>query len=70
VDDPRITSTILGFTKESALVRTPDALDVDLPAVFWREIEDAVPAPEDWLDHAEPTQVSAPLTELQRNQQR
>lgn len=52
--DPRITATITGFTKESTLVRTLDALDVDLAEFFWQEIEALTPDPEHWLDNNEP----------------
>jgi D-threo-aldose 1-dehydrogenase len=52
--DPRITSTVTGFTKRSTLDRTLEALDVDLPESFWQEIEAVTPGPEHWLDHNEP----------------
>lgn len=52
--DPRITATITGFTKESTLMRTLDALDVHLPESFWQEIEALTPDPEHWLDNNEP----------------
>jgi D-threo-aldose 1-dehydrogenase len=54
--DPRITATITGFTKESTLVRTLDALNANLPETFWQEIEALTPAPEHWLDNNEPIQ--------------
>jgi D-threo-aldose 1-dehydrogenase len=48
--DPRITATITGFTKQSTLDRTLEALDVDLPESFWQEIEELTPPSEHWLD--------------------
>ena len=55
--DQRITSSIAGFTKEATLVRTLDALDVELPDPFWQEIEALTPSPEHWLDATEPTEA-------------
>lgn len=48
--DPRITSTVAGFTKATTLQRTLAAAEVELPAAFWGEMEGLVPAPEHWLD--------------------
>jgi D-threo-aldose 1-dehydrogenase len=51
--DERITTSIAGFTKEATLARTLNALDVELPAPFWQEIEALAPSPEHWLDAVE-----------------
>lgn len=52
--DPRITSTVTGFTKVSTMTRTLDSLDADLLPAFWDELETLVPAPEHWLDNNPP----------------
>jgi D-threo-aldose 1-dehydrogenase len=52
--DPRIASTVTGFTKPSTLARTLEAVKVDLPEPFWEEIETLVPHPEHWLDNNDP----------------
>jgi D-threo-aldose 1-dehydrogenase len=52
--DPKITVTVTGFTKQSTLDRTLDAVEVELPDAFWEELESLVPAPEHWLDTNDP----------------
>ena len=52
--DPRIASTVAGFTKGSTLERTLAARDIDLPAELWDGIEQLVPDPEHWLDNNPP----------------
>jgi aryl-alcohol dehydrogenase-like predicted oxidoreductase len=52
--DPRIASTVTGFTKQSTLERTLEAVDENLPESFWAEIEALVPQPEHWLDNNPP----------------
>jgi D-threo-aldose 1-dehydrogenase len=48
--DPLISSTVVGFSKAGRLSSILAARDVDLPDEFWREIDDLMPAPENWLD--------------------
>jgi D-threo-aldose 1-dehydrogenase len=52
--DPKITATVTGFTKQSTLVRTLDAAEVELPDAFWEELESLVPDPGHWLDNNDP----------------
>ena len=52
--DPRVTSTVTGFTKPSTMTRTLEALDTAMPEPFWDELEALVPAPEHWLDNNSP----------------
>ena len=52
--DPKITATVTGFTKQSTLARTLDAVEVDLPDPLWEELESLVPDPEHWLDDNDP----------------
>ncbi|MFV0252609.1 MAG: aldo/keto reductase [Beutenbergiaceae bacterium] len=51
--DPRISSTVVGFTHAATLARTLASAQADLPDAFWNELEDLVPDPKYWLD-AEP----------------
>jgi D-threo-aldose 1-dehydrogenase len=48
--DPRITSTVTGFTRRETMGATLSALEVDLSDQFWDEIESLVPAASEWLD--------------------
>jgi D-threo-aldose 1-dehydrogenase len=52
--NPRIASTVAGFTTPTTLAHTLDALDADLEEAFWEEIESLAPPPEYWLDNNEP----------------
>ena len=52
--NPKITSTVTGFSKPSTLARTLTAIEADLPEPFWAEIDELAPAPEHWLDTKDP----------------
>ena len=48
--DQRISSTIVGFSKQSRLRTILAAAATELPEAFWGELEQFVPSPENWLD--------------------
>lgn len=48
--DGRIASTVIGFSKPARLQRIVVAAATELPEPFWDELEQLVPAPENWLD--------------------
>ena len=48
--EPRIHTTVIGFTKASRIVDVTTALGTELSDDFWAEIDDVLPAPEFWLD--------------------
>jgi aryl-alcohol dehydrogenase-like predicted oxidoreductase len=50
VRDPQIVSTIVGFSKLPRLEQITTALETDLPAEFWDELEELTPTRENWLD--------------------
>jgi len=50
--DPRIASTIVGFTQTSRIAALTAVASLELPDEFWERVESLVPAPEHWLDHA------------------
>ncbi|WP_193103906.1 aldo/keto reductase [Brachybacterium sp. FME24] len=47
--DPRITSTAVGFSKQSRIEQTLTALNTDVPKQLWDCLEELVPPQEDWL---------------------
>lgn len=47
--DPRITSTAVGFSKQSRIAQTLTALGTDVPQHLWDRLEELVPPQEDWL---------------------
>jgi len=49
--DPRIASTVVGFTKSERIGQLLAAASVELPETFWTQLEELVPEPENWLDH-------------------
>lgn len=50
--DPRVHSTVIGFSRVERIAPTLAAADLVLPASFWTELEDLLPSPEHWLDAA------------------
>ncbi|MCL2514590.1 MAG: aldo/keto reductase [Microbacteriaceae bacterium] len=48
--DPRLSATIVGFTKPARIAESLAAASLDLPEAFWARVEELVPAPENWLD--------------------
>jgi D-threo-aldose 1-dehydrogenase len=48
--DERITSTIVGFSKKERLVSILAAANTSFPDEFWQQVDDLLPAPENWLD--------------------
>lgn len=48
--DKRITATIVGFSKRKRLASILASAAITLPDEFWRQVEDLLPAPENWLD--------------------
>jgi D-threo-aldose 1-dehydrogenase len=50
VDDPRITATVVGFSKPSRLSSTVDALTAELPPELFDRLADLLPSPDNWLD--------------------
>ena len=48
--DPRVHSTVVGFSRIERIASTLAAADLDLPEAFWAELEALLPAPEHWLD--------------------
>jgi len=46
----RISSTIVGFSKQSRLRTILATAATELPEAFWDQLEQFVPAPENWLD--------------------
>ncbi len=49
--DPRIATTVVGFSKPTRIATTVAAATADLPDSLWDELESLVPPPENWLDH-------------------
>lgn len=49
LQDPRIASTAIGFSKASRIAQTLDALSVEVPQRLWDQIEELVPPREAWL---------------------
>lgn len=50
--DPSIDTTIVGLSKIGRIDPTIAAATIDLPLEFWNELEDLLPAAENWLDAA------------------
>jgi D-threo-aldose 1-dehydrogenase len=48
--DPRIASTVVGFSKPQRIPRLMKAAQTVLPDAFWSELEQFVPTRENWLD--------------------
>jgi len=49
--DPRISATVVGFTKPSRIASLLAAASLELPESFWARVEELVPASENWLDY-------------------
>lgn len=50
--DPRVTTTVVGFSKPERIGSILASTRVELPDSFWEEIEALRPSPENWLDAA------------------
>lgn len=48
--DPRIGMTVVGVSRPGRLPALLDAVEQDLPAAFWDEVEAHLPASTDWLE--------------------
>lgn len=48
--DPRVHSTVVGFSRQERISPTLRAAALDLPDSFWNELEGLLPAAEHWLD--------------------
>ncbi|RWZ64574.1 aldo/keto reductase [Labedella populi] len=48
--EPRIATTIVGISKPARIESTIAAATAELPEDIWAELEELVPAPENWLD--------------------
>jgi D-threo-aldose 1-dehydrogenase len=54
VDDPRITATVVGFSKPSRLSSIVDGLTAELPTTLFDQLADLLPAQHNWLDFRGP----------------
>ncbi len=51
VRDPRISATVVGFSRPSRLSGIVESLSTDLPAALFDRLEDLRPAEHNWLDY-------------------